>query len=156
MAQVTVDCYESLGYELAGQKKATPSDQIVLSFRRSRKMRGKAQLSKIQRTMDDCLASISTMEAAKTKKATGQALTIGIVSALVLGTGMSLCMVWQQFMALGIVVGVFGIVGCLFAWYRYRKTAEAETSRLNPQIEGAYDRLATLCEEAQAVIRSES
>lgn len=156
LAQVTLDCYESLGYELTGQRASTPGGQVTLSFRRSRKVHGKAQLSKIQRTMDDCIASISSMEAEKTKKATRQALTIGIISALVFGVGMSLSMVWTQFMVLGIVVGIIGIAGCLFAWHRYRKTSEAETNRLNPQIESAYDRLATLCEEAQAVIQSRS
>ena len=45
LAQVAVDCYESLGYELTGQKATMPSGQTTLSFRRSRKVSGKAQLS---------------------------------------------------------------------------------------------------------------
>lgn len=155
LAQVAVDCYESLGYELTGQRTSAPGDQVTLSFRRSRKVRSKAQLSKIQRTMDDTLASIASMEAEKTKKATVQAVSLGVVFALVLGLGMCCTMVWTQLMVPGIVIGLIGIAGCIFAWMRYRKVCAAETARLNPAIEEAYDRLATQCEEAQAVLRAE-
>lgn len=154
LAQVAIDCYESLGYELTGQRVSAPGGQVTLSFRRSRKVRGKAQLSKIQRTMDDTLASITSMETEKTKKAIIQAMTIGIISALVLGLGMSCTMVWTHLMVLGIVVGLIGIAGCIFAWMHYRKVCSIETARLNPAIEEAYDRLATQCEEAQAILRN--
>lgn len=154
LAQVAVDCYESLGYELTGQKTATAGGQTTLSFRRSRKVGSKAQLSKLQRTMDDTIASIANMEAQKTKKATSQAIGLGTISALILGVGMCCTMVWTHLMALGIIVGIIGIAGCIFAFLRYRKTVESESARVSPEIEAAYDRLATQCEEAQAVLRS--
>lgn len=154
LAQVACDCYESLGFELTGQRASTPGGQVTLSFRRSRKVRGKAQLAKMQRAMDDMLASIADLEAEKTKKATTQALSLGTVSALILGVGMCCTMVWDNLMVPGIAVGIVGIAGCVFTWLRYRKVCEAEVARLNPQIEEAYDRLATQCEEAQAVLRS--
>lgn len=154
LAQAACDCYESLGFELTGQRTSNPGGQVTLSFRRSRKVRGKAQLAKMQRAMDDTLASIADYEAEKTKRARVQALSIGTVSALILGVGMCCTMVWDNLMVLGIVVGILGIAGCIFAWLRYRKVCEAEAARLNPQIEEAYGRLATQCEEAQAVLRS--
>lgn len=154
LAQVACDCYESLGYELTGQKALASSAQTTLSFRRSRKIRRKAQLAKVQRTMDDTLTTIVNLEAEKTHKATTQALVIGIVSALVLGVGMCCTMVWTHLMVLGVIVGIIGIAGCIFAWLRYRKISEAETARINPQIEDAFDRLATQCEEAQAILRA--
>lgn len=49
---------------------------------------------------------------------------------------------------------ILGIAGCVLTWLRYRKTCASETARINPQIEEAYDRLATQCEEVQAVLRS--
>lgn len=152
LAQVALDCYESLGYEFTGQTNTTPGVQTTLSFRRSRKVSGKAQLSKIQRTMNDTIVSIANMEAQKTKKATGQAIALGTAAALILGVGMCCTMVWTHLMALGIAVGVIGIAGCIYAFLCYRKTVEAESARLNPKIEAAYDRLATQCEEAQAVL----
>lgn len=157
MVQAAMDCYESLGFELTGQRSSTPgSHRSTLSFRRSRKVSGKAQLAKIQRTMDDTMTSIEHLEKERTKKATIQALVIGIISALVLGIGMCCTMVWQNLMVIGIVIGIVGIAGCVAAYLRYRSVCSAETSRLNPEIEAAYDRLATLCEEAQAVLRGKN
>lgn len=152
LAQATLDCYESLGYELTGQKVSAPSGQTTLSFRRNRRVSNKAQLAKMQRAMDDTISSIEHLEEQKTKKATGQAMTLGIISALILGVGMCCTMVWTNLMTIGVIVGIIGIVGCIFAWLRYRKTYENETARLNPKIEEAYDRLATQCEEAQTLL----
>lgn len=153
LATVATDCYESLGFEMTGSKESPASGTTSLAFRRSRKVRGKAQLSKLQRTVDDLLGSIASMEAEKTRKARTRAIALGTVSALVLGVGMSCTMVWENLMAVGIAVGVLGIVGCFLAFLSYRKTVAAETARINPRIEGAYDQLATVCEEAQAILR---
>lgn len=153
LAQVAVDCYESLGYELTGQRVSVPGGQVTLSFRRDRAVKSKAQLSKIQRTMDDTLVSIATMEAEKTKKATDQVVILGTLSALVFGLGMSCTMVWTNLMVPGIVIGVIGIAGGILTWMRYKNVCESEIARLNPRIEEEYDRVATLCEEAQAILR---
>ena len=153
LATVACDCYESLGFELTGAKESPASGTTALAFRRSRKVRGKAQLSKLQRTMDDLIKSIASMEAEKTRKAGYRAIALGTLSALILGVGMCCTMVWTHLMVPGIVVGVVGIGGCAFALHSYRKTVAAETVRINPRIESAYDQLATACEEAQAVLR---
>ncbi len=153
LSTVTTDCYGSLGYELTGVKNDEMRHVTTLSFRRSRKLHGKAQLVKIQRTMDDLIASIADMEGEKTRKGSLRALTLGIVSALVLGVGMCCTMVWTGLMIPGIIIGVIGIIGCVAAYLLYRSTCAKEAERINPRIEAAYDSLATACEEAQAVLR---
>lgn len=151
LVTVTCDCYENLGWELTGSKMSSAGGTTALSFRRSRKIKNKAQLVKIQRTMDDLIDSIAGLEGEKTRKATMRAVSLGIVAALVLGVGMCCTMVWSL-MALGIIVGVVGIVGCVAAWPLYRSTVASETARVTPRIEAAYDSLATACEEAQTVL----
>lgn len=151
LVTVTCDCYENLGWELTGSKASQTGGSTVLSFRRSRKVRNKAQLVKIQRTMDDLIASIARLEGEKTRKARMRALSLGVAAALVLGVGMCLTMVWDA-MVPGIVVGVVGIAGCVAAWLLYRSTVERETARVAPSIEAAYDSLATACEEAQTAL----
>ena len=152
LTQVALDCYASLGYELTGERSVSPGNQTTLSFRRSRKVSGKAQLSKIQRSMDDTITSIANMEAQKTKKATNQAIVLGVISTLILGLGMCCIMVWTHLMVLGIIIGIIGIAGCALTFIHYRKTVAEESAHLNPDIEAAYDRLATQCEEAQSIL----
>lgn len=151
-ATVATDCYESMGFELTSAKSAQASGSTVLAFRRSRKVRGKAQLAKLQRTADDLIAQLAELEREKTRGATIKALVVGIASALVLGVGMCCTMVWTQFMALGVIVGLVGIAGCIAAWLLYRATVRKDSARLAPRIEAAYDQLATVCEEAQSVL----
>lgn len=152
LATVATDCYESLGFELTGAKDSQAGGTTVLAFRRSRKVRGKAQLAKLQRTADDLIARLASLEDEKTRRPTMIALATGILSALVFGIGMCCTMVWTQFMVLGIVVGLVGIAGCVGTWLLYRANVRKETARVAPQIEAAYDQLATVCEEAQSVL----
>lgn len=152
LATVATDCYESLGFELTSAKNAPTGGTTVLAFRRSRKVRGKAQLAKLQRTADDLIAQLADLDREKTRGAAVRALSMGIVSALVLGVGMCCTMVWTQFMVLGVIVGLVGIAGCVATWFLYRATVRKDTARLAPRVEAAYDQLATVCEEAQSVL----
>lgn len=152
LATVATDCYESMGFELTSAKSSQAGGSTVLAFRRSRKVRGKAQLAKLQHTADDLIAQLAELESEKTRGATIKALAVGIVSTLVLGVGMCFTMVWTQFMALGVIVGLVGIAGCVAAWLLYRSTVRKDTARLAPRVEAAYDQLATVCEEAQSVL----
>lgn len=154
LATVASDCYENLGYELTGSK-SSGTGMTTLSFRRSRKVRGKAQLAKIQRTMDDLLASLARFEGEKTHRATATAIGVGVVFALVLGFGMCCTMVWGGvLMVVGIIVGLVGIAGCVAVWPLYRSIVAKETARVSPSIEAAYDGLATACEQAQTVLEA--
>lgn len=80
------------------------------------------------------------------------AVTMGIASALVLGIGMCCTMVWQSYFAIGIVVGIIGIIGCVATWFLYRSLVRKSTERVAPRIEAAYDSIATVCEQAQTVL----
>lgn len=155
LATVATDCYESLGYEPTGAKNAGTGGTTVLAFRRSRKVRGKAQLAKLQRTADDLIAQLAALEASKTKRARTAAVSLGIVFALVLGIGMCFTMVWTNLMVPGVIIGLVGIAGCIANWFLYTGNVRKDTAKVAPRIEATYDQLATVCEEAQTVLGAE-
>ena len=152
LATVATDVYESLGFELTGAKSSGAGDSTVLAFRRSRKVRGKAQLAKLQRTADDLISQLARLEAEKTRRAKMVAISMGTVSALVLGVGMCCTMVWKSLFVPGIAVGVAGIGGCVATWAVYRANVTRDTEHVAPRIEATYDELATVCEQAQTAI----
>lgn len=155
LVTVATDCYESLGWELTSTEASQVQPQTTLAFRRSRKVTGKAQLIKLQRRVDDLVKKIADLESSKRTRATMAALILGIPAALVLGAGMAMTMVWGGgLMAAGIVVGVVGLAGCAAAWPLYRSTFTKEAANVGPQVEAAYDELAGVCEEAQALLRA--
>lgn len=152
LATVVADCYGSLGYELTGTRPAPSGDKSILAFRRCRRVPGKAQLAKLKHAIDDLIDSIARLEAEKTRRATVRSLVLGMASALVLGAGMCLSILWPALLVPGVVVGIVGIVGCVAAYVLYVTVVRQDTARLTPRIAATYDSLSLACEEAQSVL----
>jgi len=63
------------------------------------------------------------------------ALVLGTIGALVLGAGMSCCMVWaEQFFVLGIIVGIIGMVMVGAAYPIYKKITAKKRAEYAEQI----------------------
>ena len=75
-----------------------------------------------------------------TRKAQAASLSIGIIGTLILGLGMSLCMTelgaalghWA--MAVGIVIGLAGLVLVALAYPVYNSSLKKERQRIAPEI----------------------
>lgn len=80
------------------------------------------------------LEALRRLDQSVTQKATWASVTLGTASTLVMGVGMCCCLVWTQLFALGIVIGVIGILGIALAYPMYRHIAEKERDRVAPEI----------------------
>lgn len=81
------------------------------------------------------LEQIRRLDAGVTRKGTSAALIVGILSALVLGTGMSCCMVWGGELFLpGIVIGTIGMLGVAAAYPLYLRVTRREREKVAPEI----------------------
>ena len=89
---------------------------------------------------EDPLESLRRLHAIPTRKAQAAALTVGILGALLLGFGMSLCMTelgaaWGPMaFAIGIPVGLAGIALAALAWPVYTRVLKRERERIAPEI----------------------
>jgi len=92
---------------------------------------------------EDKMAKLRRLDASVTQTAQTIALIFGVVGALILGFGMSLCMtelsemlgVYESFaMVIGIVVGVFGGVMAGMAYPVYNLVIRARKKRVAPEI----------------------
>ena len=61
------------------------------------------------------------------------ALSEGILSTLILGVGMTCVLVWNQ-PVIGVIVGVLGLAGALYAWPLYQKVLKKEREKAAPEI----------------------
>lgn len=69
------------------------------------------------------------------EKATVVSLVVGIVGALLLGLGMSCCMVWAgAWFVPGIVIGVLGIALVSLAYPLYERISRKEREKIAPEI----------------------
>lgn len=84
---------------------------------------------------EDKLEQLRRLDAGVTRKGSTMALIVGILSALLLGLGMSCCMVWGGDLFLpGILVGVAGLVGVALAYPLYERITRKERERIAPEI----------------------
>ena len=69
------------------------------------------------------------------KKGTAVSLAVGVVSALVLGIGMSCTMVWADTLFIpGTVIGILGIAGIGAAYPIYRNITKKEREKIAPKV----------------------
>lgn len=81
------------------------------------------------------LEKIRRLDANASQKASVVSLGVGVVGSLVLGLGMSCCMVWSgKWFVPGIVIGVAGIALVSAAYPLYLRTLKKERSRIAPEI----------------------
>jgi hypothetical protein len=81
------------------------------------------------------MEQLKKLDASATKPGTVAALALGIVSALLLGVGMSCTMVWGgKLFALGIVVGIIGVAGAIAAFPLYNYITAKKREKLAPEI----------------------
>lgn len=69
------------------------------------------------------------------------ALIVGIIGTLVMGVGMSLCMVWTNYFVWGIIVGIIGMIGIAVAYPLYSRITKKQRAMLAPQIQALSDEL---------------
>ena len=81
------------------------------------------------------METLRRLDAQASQKATMYAIIVGVIGALILGFGMSCCMVWaEQFFALGIIVGIVGMVILGLAYPLFNRTLKKERDRIAPEI----------------------
>ena len=89
---------------------------------------------------EDKMTELRRLHAIPTQKAQTLSLTVGILGALILGTGMSLCMTelgaaqGSLAMVLGIVIGIAGMVLIAMAYPLYTRTLCRERGKIAPEV----------------------
>lgn len=89
---------------------------------------------------EDKMDQLRKLHRSASHKAQLWAITVGVIGALLLGTGMSLILtelgmlVGDYAMVIGIVVGVFGLVLVALAYPLYNRVLKKERRRIAPEI----------------------
>ena len=89
---------------------------------------------------EDKMEQLRKLHRIPTKKAQAASIALGVTGALILGTGMSLCMtelgaaLGNLAMVLGIVVGLVGMALVAMAYPIYSHTLKEERAKIAPEI----------------------
>ena len=86
------------------------------------------------------MEQLRKLHAIPTQKAQAASLAVGVIGAMILGTGMSLCMtelsgfLGGTAMFIGIPVGIVGMVLVALAYPLYNSVLEKERKKIAPEI----------------------
>ena len=81
------------------------------------------------------MEQLQRLDASATQKATMYAIIVGVIGALILGAGMSCCLVWTNSLLVpGIVIGIIGMAVLAVAYPLYNRTLKKERERIAPEI----------------------
>lgn len=95
----------------------------------------KAIRSKYIRQEEDKMERLRRLDRSVTRKGSARAIALGTISALVMGAGMSMSMVWTDTLLIpGIIVGTLGIAGVCMAYPVYAHVTRKERDRIAPEI----------------------
>lgn len=84
---------------------------------------------------EDKMEQLRRLDRSAAKKGTLVSVTVGVISALVLGVGMCCTMVWAgPWFIPGVVIGLLGIAGVAAAYPLYIRITKKERERLAPEI----------------------
>lgn len=148
MASIYTDSYENFGWTLENQ--ATKVDSVVMKFKRNRKIRNKAELTRLQRQFDACMSEIQSLEFSKYTKASAIAYAIGVVGTAFMAG--SVFAVTADKVALCIVLAVPGFLGWIVPYLCYRSISKKKEAQVTPLIDQKYDELYALCEKANHLL----
>lgn len=90
---------------------------------------------------EDKMEQLRRLDQSATKQGTIVSIIVGVIGTLVMGTGMSLCMVWTDYFVLGIIVGIVGMAGVALAFPLYTRITKKQREKLAPQIKALSDEL---------------
>lgn len=84
---------------------------------------------------EDKMEQLRRLDAGATQKGVVVSLIVGLIGTLIMGGGMSMCMVWPSTLLIpGIIVGVIGIIGVGAAYPLYARITAKERERIAPEI----------------------
>ena len=96
------------------------------------------EVNKIQRKyvphQADKMEMLRNLDRSAKKPGRTTSITIGIIASLFLGGGMALIMEWQNFMAIGLILGLIGLIGMLITYPIYNSMTKEQRKKLAPQI----------------------
>lgn len=151
MSSVYADGYENFGWKLEDSYSSLGKpDSVTMKFKRDRKIRNKAELTRLQRQFDAVASDIVSLEFSKRIKATIVAYIVGIIgTAFMAGSVFSIT---SGMLVPCIILAIPAFIGWLLPYFLYRFIEKKKTVAVTPLIDSKYDELYTVCEKANGLL----
>lgn len=159
MVSLLLDGYENFGWELneslsensLGGKRGSMA-KTVLRMKRDRKIVNKAELTRLQRNFEACVAEIQALEKRKASVATVYALILGIIGTAFMAGSTFAVTAQPPYIVLCIILAIPGVLGWILPYFLYKRVQGKETKKVAPLIEAKYDEIYEICEKGNKLL----
>jgi len=146
------DGFPNFGWKLDGINPSPISFSTVsLKFKRDRKIKNKAELSRLQRQFEAGIAEIGSLERSRGSSAFMIAMTVGLIGTAFLA-GATFAFIYAEMIPLMIILAIPGFIGWALPYVLYKRIMAKRSETVMPLIEGHYDALYELCEKGHALL----
>lgn len=125
-------------------------EMVTLKFKRDRNLDNKLEVNRLQRTCEEALSNIDSLEKKKSARTMGEALGGGIIGTVVLAFGINAFRVANP--VLGVILVLVGVLGWGAGYLLNRKVGQSQNangeSKISEQLEMAY----SACEQAHGLL----
>ena len=129
-----------------------PKEMETLCFRRARSISGKAELTRLQRNFDSCIAELRALERSKTTRAAAAALTAGVLSTAFMAGSTFAAVSTPPVVWLTILLAIPGFLGWILPYFLYRAMVRWKAAQIEPLMEQKYDEIYDLCEKGSRLL----
>lgn len=145
------DGYENFGWKLESVSNPTLSiNTITMKFKRDRKIRNKAELTRLQRQFDSYVKEIQDMEKSKSSSASIVAYTVGLIgTAFMAGSTFAIT---ADNVILCIILAIPAFIGWILPYFLYKSTYAKKAAKVTPLIENKHDEVYEGCERANSLL----
>lgn len=154
MVALLLDGYENFGWEVNDSMggKSGGGQKTVIRLKRDRKILNKAELTRLQRNFEACIAQIQTLEQRKTSAATAYAIVLGVIGTAFMAGSTFAVTAQPPYYILCILLAIPGFLGWIFPYFLYKKIVGKQTEKITPLIEEKYDEIYEICEKGNRLL----
>ena len=151
MESMYADSYHNFGWMLDSTSTPTVGlNVITMKFKRDRKIRNKAELTRLQRQFDAYVSEITSMEKSKAYSASITAYSVGLLGAAFMA-GSTFAFL-GGFIPLFIVLAIPAIAGWILPYFLYNSTYSKKAAVVGPLIDNKYDEIYEICARANSLL----
>jgi hypothetical protein len=151
MEAIYSDSYSHFGWTLEG---ITPTAKgpysVTMSLKRDRKIKNKAELTRLQRKFESCVKELERLENSKVIKASTMAYSIGVIGTAFLAG--SVFGYTANMLPLSIILAIPGFAGWVIPYFAFTQIHNKKSGEVAPLIEQQYDAIYDVCENANALL----
>ena len=129
-----------------------PKEMETLCFRRARSISGKAELTRLQRNFDSCIAELRALERTKTTRAAAAALTAGVLGTAFMAGSTFAAVSTPPVVWLTILLAIPGFLGWILPYFLYRAMVRWKAAQIEPLMEQKYDEINEICERGSRLL----